>query len=146
MKYIVHTDGGSRGNPGPAALGVVIANEKGEVLKEYGEYIGEKTNNEAEYQAPISALKKIKSMWGAAAAKKAEVAMFTDSTLIANQMEGKFKVSHPNIQPFFIELWNLKIDFKKVIFTQVPREKNKEADRMVNEALDAELGSSNTLF
>ena len=146
MKYIVHTDGGARGNPGPAALGVVIANGKGKVLKEYGEYIGEKTNNEAEYRAPISALKKIKSMWGAAAAKKAEVAMFTDSTLVANQMEGKFKVSHANIQPLFIELWNLKIDFGEVSFTQVPREQNKEADRMVNEALDAELGSSNKLF
>ena len=141
MKYIVHTDGGARGNPGPAALGVVIADEKGEVLKEYGEYIGEKTNNEAEYRAPISALKKIKSTWGSAEAKKAEVAVFTDSTLVANQMEGKFKVSHPNIQPFFIELWNLTIDFGKVTFTQVPRAQNKEADRMVNEALDAELGN-----
>ena len=85
-KFIVHTDGGSRGNPGPAALGVVIQNEKGETLKEYGEYLGEITNNEAEYRGAITALKKIKSLWGKSNAKNTEVQMFLDSELIVKQL------------------------------------------------------------
>ena len=141
QKFIVHTDGGARGNPGPAALGVVIANEKGEALKKYGEYIGETTNNTAEYQAPIFALKKIKSLWGKDTAKKSEVQVFADSELLVKQMNGEYKIEHSNIQSLFLELWNLKIDFKKVSFTAIPREKNKEADRLVNEALDAQLGT-----
>jgi ribonuclease HI len=135
-KFIVYTDGGARGNPGPAAIGVVIQNAKGEILKEYGEYLGETTNNEAEYRAPISALKKIKSTWGKAKAKKAEVQIFADSELLIKQLNGEYKVENPNIQKFFLELWNLKIDFHNVTFTAIPRGKNKEADRMVNEALD----------
>lgn len=135
-KFIVYTDGGARGNPGPAALGVVIQNGNGETLKEYGEYLGEKTNNEAEYRAAISALKKIKSLWGKEKAKKTEVQLFADSELLVKQMTGKYKVENLNIQQFFLELWNLMIDFKKVSFTAIPREKNKGADRMVNEALD----------
>ena len=73
MKFIVHTDGGSRSNPGPAATGIVISNEKGQKLKEFGEYLGTATNNEAEYTAAIGALKKIKSLWGKENAKKSEV-------------------------------------------------------------------------
>ena len=134
--FIVYKDGGARGNPGPAALGYVIKNEKGDVLKEHGEYIGEKTNNEAEYKAAIFALKKIKSLWGKEKAKKAEVQIFADSELLVKQLNGQYKVENTKIQKFFLELWNLKVDFKEVRFTAVPREKNKEADRLVNEALD----------
>ena len=144
-KIIVHTDGGARGNPGPAALGVVIANEKDQMFKEYGEYIGETTNNEAEYRAVISALKKIKSVWGKKQAKQSEVHVFSDSELLVKQMNGEYKIQNTKIQQFFIEIWNLKIDFKKVQFSAVPREKNKAADRMVNEALDAQ-GSRKSLF
>ena len=136
-KFIVYTDGGARGNPGPSAIGVVIKNAKGENLKEYGEYLGETTNNEAEYKAAIFALKKIKALWGKAKAKKAEVQLFADSELLIRQLNGQYKIENPNIQRFFLELWNLKIDFKKVSFTAVPREENEEADRLVNEALDA---------
>lgn len=144
-KFIVYTDGGARGNPGPAALGYVIKNEKGETLKEHGEYLGEKTNNEAEYRAPIAALKKIKATWGKDKAKKSEVAFFMDSELLVKQLTGKYKIENPNMQKFFLELWNLKVDFAKVTFVSIPREKNKEADRMVNEALDAK-GHSKQLF
>ncbi len=145
-KFIVHTDGGSRGNPGPAAIGVVICNEKDQVLKEYGEFIGETTNNEAEYRAVISALKKIKAQWGKENAKKAAVEVYADSELMVKQLNGEYKISHPTTQKFFIELWNLKTDFAKVTFTAVPREQNKQADKMVNQALDAKVGSRNTLF
>ncbi len=140
-KFIVHTDGGARGNPGPSALGVVICNEKDQTLKEYGEYIGETTNNEAEYRAVISALKKIKSTWGKEQAKQSEVHVLSDSELLVKQMNGEYKIENPKIQQFFIEIWNLKIDFKKVEFSAVPREKNKAADRMVNEALNAKMGT-----
>ena len=136
-KFIVYTDGGARGNPGPAALGYVIKNEKGKILKEHGEYIGEKTNNEAEYRAPIFALKKIKALWGKDKAKKAEVQIFSDSQLVVRQFNREYKVENENMQKFFLELWNLTIDFKNVTFSEIPREKNKEADRMVNQALDA---------
>ncbi|MDO8470790.1 MAG: RNase H family protein, partial [bacterium] len=86
--FIVHTDGGSRGNPGPAALGVVIADSKGQMLKGYGEYIGETTNNDAEYHAAISALKKIRSLWGKEKAKKSSVRIMADSQLLVRQMKG----------------------------------------------------------
>jgi len=144
-KFVVYTDGGARGNPGPAALGYVIKNEKGDVLKEHGEYIGEKTNNEAEYRAAIFALKKIKSLWGKAKAKKTEVQLFCDSELLVKQLNGQYKVENAKIQQFFLQLWNLKVDFRKVSFTAVPRAKNKEADRLVNEALDAK-GHTKQLF
>ena len=144
-KFLVYTDGGARGNPGPAALGVVIQNSKRETLKEYGEYLQETTNNEAEYQAPIFALKKIKSLWGKEKAKKAEVQIFSDSELLVKQMNGEYKVENENIQKFFLQLWNLKVDFKKVSFTAVPREKNKEADRLVNETLEGK-GYTKQLF
>lgn len=135
-KFIVYTDGGARGNPGPSALGVVIKNAKGQTLKEYGEYLGETTNNEAEYKAPIFALKKLKALFGKEKAKKTEVQFFADSELLVKQLNGHYKIENQNIQKFFLELWNLKVDFRKVSFTAVPREKNKEADRLVNEALD----------
>jgi len=135
--YIIRTDGGARGNPGPAALGAVIESEQGTVLKEVSEYIGEKTNNEAEYRAPIAALKKLKSLIGKAEAKKAVVRVFADSELLVKQMNGQYKIENKNMQKFFLELWNLKIDFQKVTFESVPREQNKHADRLVNEAIDS---------
>jgi ribonuclease HI len=141
MKFIVHTDGGSRSNPGPAALGVVISNEKGQKLKEFGEYLGTATNNEAEYTAAIFALKKIKSLWGKENAKKSEVSMFADSELLVQQMRGEYKIENAKMQPLFLELWNLIIDFKKVRFSAIPRERNKDADRLVNETLDAKAGA-----
>jgi ribonuclease HI len=145
MKFIVHTDGGSRSNPGPAATGIVISNEKGQKLKEFGEYLGTATNNEAEYTAAIGALKKIKSLWGKENAKKSEVDMFADSELMVKQMRGEYKIENAKIQPLFLELWNLIIDFKKVRFSAIPRERNKDADRLVNETLDAKAGAKRLL-
>ena len=138
-KYIVYTDGGSRSNPGPAATGYVISDESGKLLKEYGEYIGIKTNNEAEYKAPIAGLKKLRSLIGKEKAKQAKVHIHSDSELMVSQMNGKYKITNERIQPLFLELWNLKLDFKGVAFTSIPRERNREADALVNEALDNQL-------
>jgi len=145
-KIVIYTDGGSRGNPGKAAIGVVFCNEKEQAIKKYGEYLGDgMTNNEAEYSAVIFALKKFKALFGKSVAEISEVEIRSDSELLVNQMSGKYKLSDEKIQKFFIEIWNLKIDFKNVKFKHIPREKNKEADRLVNEALDAE-GASQKLF
>ena len=141
-KIIIYTDGGSRGNPGKAAIGVVFCNEMGQEIKKFGEYLGDGlTNNEAEYSAVIFALKKFKAVFGKKMAEIAEVEVRSDSELLVNQMNGKYKLENEKIQKFFIEIWNLKIDFANVKFKAIPREKNKEADAMVNEALDAQVGS-----
>ncbi|HEA84603.1 MAG TPA: ribonuclease HI family protein [Candidatus Wildermuthbacteria bacterium] len=136
--YIIYTDGGSRGNPGPSALGVVIRNSNGETIEGYGKYLGEGTNNEAEYKAPISGLKKLRSMIGKKKAKTTRVAMIADSELMVKQLNGKYKITDSRMQQLFLELWNLKIDFSEVTFEAVSRAQNKEADSFVNEALDAE--------
>ena len=140
-KFVIHTDGGARGNPGPAAIGAVIENDKGAVIKEVSEYIGEKTNNEAEYRAPIAALKKLKALVGKAEVKQSSVQIFSDSELMVKQMTGKYKIENQNMQGFFLELWNLTIDFGEVTFTAISREQNKAADRLVNEALDGQMNA-----
>jgi len=135
-KIIIYTDGGSRGNPGPSAIGIVFCNEKGEIIKKYSEVLGESTNNEAEYQAVIFALKKFKALFGNKLAKNSEIEVRADSELLIKQMQGLYKILEPKIQSLFLTAWNLKLDFKKVKFKIIPREKNKTADRLVNEALD----------
>ena len=145
-KIIIHTDGGSRGNPGPSAIGVVICDEKGDILKEYSQYLGDGiTNNEAEYQAVIFALKKIKLLFGKKTAYNSEIEINSDSELLVKQLNGEYKILEPNLQPLFLKVWNSKIDFKKLTFKSIPREQNKEADRLVNEALDAQ-NSAKKLF
>ncbi len=135
-KVTIHTDGGSRGNPGPAAVGVVIEGPIGK--KEFGEYIGETTNNEAEYRAVIFALKKLKPLIGSDKCKVSFVEFLLDSELVVKQLNKEYKLKDKNIQNFFIEIWNLTFDFGGVSFRHVPREENKEADRIVNQVLDRE--------
>jgi len=136
LSFKIYTDGGARGNPGPAAVGIVI--EGSGVSKKFGEFIGEATNNEAEYRAAIIALKKLKQLTGGDKTAQASVDFYVDSELLAKQLNGDYKIKEKNLQSLFMELWNLKLDFGKVIFNHVLRNKNKEADRLVNEALDAE--------
>jgi ribonuclease HI len=137
--YIIHTDGGSRGNPGLAAAGFVIESEDGSITKKYGEFLGSnKTNNEAEYKAVILALKKLKHLIGKEKASNADVKIYTDSELLERQMNGKFKITSKDIGNFFLEVWNLKLDFKSVSFSHIYREKNKIADSLVNQILDKE--------
>ncbi len=135
-KIIVYTDGGSRGNPGPSAIGVAICDAKGKVLKEYSKAIGKATNNVAEYQAVIFALKKIKALYGKNKVKNYEVLINSDSQLLVFQLTGKYKIKEPDIQKLFIQAWNLMLDFGKVNFKNIPREQNKLADQLASEALD----------
>ena len=136
-KIIIYTDGGSRGNPGLSAIGVVFCNEKHQCFKKYSEFLGDNiTNNEAEYQAVIFALKKFKALFGKKIAKTSEVEIKSDSELLIKQLKGEYKILEPKIQALFLNIWNLKIDFKQIKFSLIPREKNKEADKLVNEALD----------
>ncbi|MCL5016072.1 MAG: ribonuclease HI family protein [Patescibacteria group bacterium] len=129
-KLVIYTDGGSRGNPGKAAIGVVVGDKK------YGERIGTATNNTAEYKAIVFALKKAKQLLGKEKCKQAELEMRMDSELAYSQLTGRYKLKEESLFPLFIEIWNLKQEFKKVEFTHVPREQNREADRLVNQALD----------
>jgi len=138
-KIIIYTDGGSRGNPGKAAIGAVFCNGKGQVCKKYSDYLGDDfTNNEAEYFAVVFALQKFKALFGKKLAENTEVEIKSDSELMIKQLGGEYKVLEPKIQELFLKIWNLKIDFKRVKFTLIPREKNKEADALVNECLDKE--------
>lgn len=136
MKVILHTDGGARGNPGPAAIGVVITIPPND-QKQYSQYIGKTTNNQAEYSALIFALKKLKQIFGKNKIKDLEVECYLDSELVVNQLNGKYKILEKGLQPLFLEVWNFKIDFKNVNFNYIPREENKEADKLVNQALNA---------
>ncbi len=135
-KIIIYTDGGARGNPGPAAIGVVIQDAAGHPIKSYGKAIGDTTNNEAEYQAVLFALQKAKALFGKKNTKAMEVEMRMDSELVMRQLGGEYKIEEERLFPYFIKIWNLKMDFGRVSFTHVPRERNREADRLVNEALD----------
>ena len=139
-KIITYTDGASRGNPGPAALGAVICDPNGKILKEYSQALGRKTNNEAEYEAVIFALKKVKQLVGKEKAKKMNVEMRMDSEFVVKQMTGKYKVEEERMALLFIAVWNLKLDFANVDFVHVRREQNKDADRLANEALDEARG------
>lgn len=141
-KFIIYTDGGSRGNPGKAGVGVVICNEDNQAIKKIGEYLGDGlTNNEAEYGAVILALKKFKAQFGKQLVQVADVEVRSDSEFLVKQMNGEYKVMDEKIQKLFLEVWNLKIDFKLVKFKHIPREKNAEADKLVNEALDNEVAN-----
>ncbi len=129
-KLIIWTDGGARGNPGPAGIGAIAYDEKGNIVFEVSEYIGETTNNQAEYKAVLAAL-------GEAKKKKAEELYFyLDSELIVKQLNGKYKIKNKGLQPLFVKVYNACLNFKRVEWRYVRRENNKEADRLVNKAID----------
>jgi ribonuclease HI len=130
-KVKVHCDGGSRGNPGPSALGVVISTLKDEVIEEFGEYLGTQTNNYAEYSAVVAALVKLSDM------KLTEADFYLDSELIVKQLNGIYRVKNPGM----IELNSKVKELAKgmnLTFTHVYREDNKLADAMVNQVLDSQ--------
>lgn len=132
MKLTLLTDGGARGNPGPAASGIVIKDETKNIVAAYGEFLGHQTNNFAEYKAVISGLKKCHQL-GAT-----EVDIVADSKLVIEQLNRRWKVKHPAMQKLFIEAWNEMQKFKKVTLKHTYRENNKEADAEVNKVLDRE--------
>lgn len=131
MKVVVHTDGGSRGNPGPAAAGFVICDSAGKPLCTRAFYLGEATNNVAEYTALVKALESAMEL-GAA-----EVMVYTDSELMVRQLQGAYKVKSDLIRPLFEQVNELRPQFQNCLIVHVTRDKNKEADGLVNKALDA---------
>jgi ribonuclease HI len=130
VKVVVHVDGGARGNPGPAAVGVVLSSPEGEVLDEAAELIGTATNNVAEYRAVLLGLERARTL-GAG-----EVEVVNDSELVARQLTGAYKVKHPAMKPLHAEALASLQTFDGWRIRTVRREENARADELVNEALD----------
>jgi ribonuclease HI len=131
MRVVVHVDGGARGNPGPAAVGAVVtSSDDGTVLAERGEYIGEATNNVAEYRAVLLGLALAKSV------NATEVDVVNDSELVARQIGGEYKVKNAGLKPLFHDTMETLRSFDHWSVSNVPREQNARADELVNEALD----------
>lgn len=126
----LYTDGGARGNPGPAAAGYIIKTDNNEIIDRGNKYLGESTNNQAEYNGLILGLNKVKEL------KVKEVSVFMDSELIVYQLQRKYKVKNPELAILFVKVWNIILGFSKVEFKHVVRALNKEADAEVNKALD----------
>ncbi|MDQ3018567.1 MAG: ribonuclease HI family protein [bacterium] len=132
-KLVINTDGGARGNPGPAGIGVIIKTEDGEMVYQFGGYIGEATNNVAEYKALIKSLEESKHLGGT------DLRIQMDSELIVKQMQGIYKIKEPTLQGLAQEVLKLLKNFAGYSFVHVRREFNKEADAMVNQAIDAAI-------
>jgi ribonuclease HI len=131
LKLILHVDGGARGNPGPAAIGVVVSDERGEPLEEVAERIGHATNNVAEYRALLRGLERARAL-GAT-----EVEIIGDSELVARQLTGAYKVKHPAMRPLYEQAIAALRQFAGWSIRTVPRAENARADELVNAALDA---------
>jgi ribonuclease HI len=138
-KLIIHTDGGARGNPGHAGIGIVIEDQHTKEIYHFKKYIGETTNNQAEYQALLFALEKARDM------KADEAACYLDSELVVKQLRGEYRVKDQKLAPLFLKIWNLQQQFRKITFTHIFREKNKSADTLVNEAIDHYLAGRESL-
>jgi ribonuclease HI len=132
-RVTVNVDGGARGNPGPAAIGVVLRDEDGRVLEEVGETIGEATNNVAEYKALLRGIEL------AAARGASELELIGDSQLVVRQVEGRYKVKNAGIKPLHNEVKRALTDFDSWSIGHVGRAENADADRLVNLALDGAL-------
>ena len=132
MKVVVHVDGGARGNPGPAGIAAVAYDDRGEELAERSEYIGEATNNVAEYRALLLGLRLAEEV-GAR-----EVEVVGDSQLVVRQVGGQYKVKHAGLKPLYLEAMSALARFDRWSMQDVRREQNERADALVNQALDAE--------
>ena len=132
MKARLSTDGGARGNPGPAAYGYVLETEDGQVLAAHGEAIGRATNNVAEYSGLVAGLEK------AAELGVRELEVVSDSELLVKQMQGEYRVKNETLRDLWEQANDLEQRFAKVRYTAVKRARNELADSLVNEALDAE--------
>jgi ribonuclease HI len=134
MKATLYSDGGSRGNPGPAAIGYVLRVVGGEVV-EHGEHIGHATNNQAEYAALLKGIERARTL------SVVDLECFLDSELVVKQLTGEYRVRDADLKPLWIQVNEARAAFDKVTFRHVPRERNKQADALVNLALDkSQLG------
>jgi ribonuclease HI len=131
VRVVVHVDGGSRGNPGPAAAAAVISTPEGEVLDEASTVLGHATNNVAEYRGLLLGLERAKAL-GAT-----EVDVVNDSELVARQVNGVYKVKHPDMRPLYLDAMGALRGFDRWSIRSVPRVENADADALVNQALDA---------
>lgn len=131
QRVVVHVDGGARGNPGPAGVGVVVTDEHGDELGRANDYIGEATNNVAEYQALLLGLDRARAL----GARK--VSLVNDSQLIARQLTGEYRVKNADLQKLYLEAMRALRGFDDWSIESVPREQNELADELVNEAIDA---------
>lgn len=132
----IHIDGASRGNPGPSGIGVVIIKNK-LIISEYDEFIGKKTNNQAEYAALKKALQ-------IASILDNEITILSDSKLVVSQRKNKYRVRNKQIKIIFREISNLEKQFRTVIYRYIPRAKNHYADFLANRAIDEALAPNNT--
>ncbi|MFA6415902.1 MAG: ribonuclease HI family protein [Candidatus Paceibacterota bacterium] len=146
-KFIIYTDGGSRGNPGVAGCGAVVADASNQVLKKASKALGTATNNEAEYQAVILGLETLKKIISGEKLRQAEVEVKMDSQLVASQLAGTYQLREERLFPFFIKIWNYQVkDFPKIKFTYIPRAQNSLADGLANEAMDGVGDNQNKLL
>ena len=135
--YKIYTDGGARGNPGPAGVGFVVFDENKEIIYKGYKYLGETTNNQAEYRAVILALKYLVKKFGLKT-KEINFQFFGDSQLVINQLNGVYQIKEETLFGNFIEIWNLKVkNFPNISFNHVRRDDNKLADQLANKAMGA---------
>jgi len=128
--HIIYTDGGARGNPGPAGIGYVIYDQDRKIVVEGKKYIGEATNNQAEYTAVLEAMRAVKKI------TTGELTFYMDSELVMSQLSQKYKIKNLELRKLFVQIWNESQSFKKVTYHHIPREQNKLADSLVNQAID----------
>lgn len=129
-KIIIFSDGGARGNPGPAGAGAVLYDKNKKIIANISKFLGHTTNNQAEYQALILALEK------AIIFKAKEVICYLDSELVVRQLKHEYKVKNKDLAPLFLKIHNLSLQFDKIAFFHIPREQNQVADKLANEAMD----------
>ena len=132
MKFKIYSDGASRGNPGISAIAFMIVTEDGRLLKEYSEYVGIRTNNQAEYEALISALESASKL------TDQEVACYMDSELVVKHLNGEYRVRNPKLKTLWFKVQELKQKFQRITFMNVPRTDIyiKQVDRLANQTLD----------
>ncbi len=140
MKFIVNTDGGARGNPGPAGIGFVISDGT-RVVKQGSAYIGTATNNVAEYEALIRALTELKKVIPKEKRADAHIEIRMDSELAVKQLSGTYQIKDKPLQLQFMKIWNMRVaEFSHITFVHIPREENSAADALVNKAIDNTSG------
>lgn len=134
--YTLFTDGGARGNPGPAGAGAILYDAKNQVIAEVSEYLGVRTNNWAEYEAVILGIQKLHELISTEDLATTEVVVKLDSELVQRQMNREYKVKEPSLKEQFAKLNELIAPIQNISFVHVRREANKEADRLANDAMD----------
>ncbi len=133
-RLIIFTDGGAYNNPGPAAAGVVFYNHEGKELLQASRFLGNRTNNQAEYQAVLLALKIAQEKF-----KPQQIQFFLDSKLIVEQLNGNYKIKNQGLKPLYFEVKKRQLNFPLVLYDYVPREKNKLADKLVKTEMKKHL-------